>query len=63
MADAPTVREEGDTVVIRLPKEDAHGLRVALAPCPCRAPKSIATEGIRTRLSRALGRLACKSNK
>ena len=52
-----SVYREGDTAVIRLPMSEVHGLRVALAPCSCRAPKSIATEDTREALRRALGRL------
>lgn len=53
----PTVGIENGMAVIRLPLADAHGLRVVLAGCPCRATKSLATEDIRTRLDRALARL------
>lgn len=53
----PSVRVEGGFAVIRVPLAEIHGLRVALAPCPCAAPKSIETAGIRARLERALGRL------
>ena len=52
-----SVRVEHGMVVIRIPLKDAHGLRVALAECPCRAPKSNATKDIRQRLATALGRL------
>ncbi|GAA6196670.1 hypothetical protein [Pseudophaeobacter sp.] len=60
MADGPSVKLVGESVVITFPKEDAQGLRVALAPCPCRAPKSTATTNIRNRLSKAIGRLLSK---
>ena len=58
-ADSPgaSVRIEAGMVVIRLPLTEAHGLRVALAECPCRAPKSNETMNIRQRLAKALGRL------
>ena len=59
-----TAREQGASVkveagmcVIRLPLTDIHGLRVALAECPCRAAKSIETASIRQRLAKALGRV------
>lgn len=52
-----SVRVEQGMVVIRIPVQDAHGLRVALAECPCRAPKSNATKDIRQRLVVALGRI------
>lgn len=52
-----SVRIEDGIVVIRLPLYDAHGLRVALAECPCKASKSNATKSIRQRLATALGRL------
>ena len=53
----PGVRREGDMAVIRIPLGEVHGLRVALAECPCRAPKSIETANIRQRLAKALGTL------
>lgn len=40
----------------RIPLRDIHGLRVALAACPCRGPDT-ATATIRQRLATALGRL------
>ena len=52
-----SVRVEGGVVVIRLPVGEAHGLRVALAECPCRAAKSNETANIRQRLVKALGRV------
>ncbi len=52
-----SVRVEDGHAVIRLPLAEVHGLRVALAECPCRAPKSFETQGIRQRLAMALGRL------
>lgn len=55
---APSVRIEDGYAIIRIPLPEVHGLRVALAECPCRAPKSIETAGIRQRLAKALGRLA-----
>lgn len=54
-----SVRMEDGMCVIRVPLADVHGLRVALAECPCRAAKSIATATIRQRLATALGRLSC----
>ncbi len=41
-------------VVIRIPPEEAHGLRVALEPCPCTATKSTGTLTIRQRLAKGL---------
>lgn len=52
-----SVRLEDGMAVIRLPPEEVHGLRVALAECPCRAAKSNVTKDIRDRLCRALGKL------
>lgn len=52
-----SVRIEDGFAVIRIPLPKVHGLRVALAPCPCRAPKATETAGIREGLERALGRL------
>jgi len=49
-----SIRRDGDEVVIRMPLTDIQSLRVALAPCPCRATKSIATAEIRERLGRGL---------
>ncbi|WP_282076324.1 hypothetical protein [Epibacterium ulvae] len=57
------VKIEGDEFVIRGPIEEIHGLRVALAECPCRAPKSIATKSIRTSISTALAALEEKLGK
>ena len=48
---------EGGMAVIRIPLSEIHGLRVALHPCPCKAPKSHATIEIRDRLDKALARL------
>ena len=52
-----SVRVEDGMAVIRLPLDQVHGLRVALAECPCRAPKSTMTMDIRQRLATALGKL------
>lgn len=52
-----SVTREGGFIVIRIPEEDGHSLRVALEPCPCKAAKSAGTLGIRQRLSQALARL------
>lgn len=52
-----SVRVEDGMAVIRIPLGEVHGLRVALAPCPCRAPKSAETANIRQRLVMALGRI------
>lgn len=57
--DRASVRIEDGMCVIRVPVSDVHGLRVALAECPCRAAKSIATATIRQRLKKALGGLSC----
>lgn len=50
-----SVRIEDGMLVIRMPLAEAHGLRVALAECPCRAPKSTETMNIRQRISKAIG--------
>jgi hypothetical protein len=52
-----SVSVEGDHAVIRVPLSQVHALRVALAPCPCRAPKSNSNAEVRARLARALGTL------
>lgn len=57
----PSVRIEEGFALIRVPLSEIHGLRVALADCPCRATKSLATQDIRQRLSRALGFLQQKA--
>lgn len=53
----PSVRIEAGFAVIRIPLSEVHGLRVALAECPCRAPKSLATRDLRQRLAGALGKV------
>lgn len=50
-------RIEDGYAVVRIPLEQVHGYRVALAPCPCRAAKSIETSKLREKLAHALGRL------
>ena len=55
--DTGSVRVEDGMAVIRIPLSEIHGLRVALAPCPCRAAKSTATADVRDRLAKALGRI------
>lgn len=50
------IKREGDMIVIRIPVAEAHSLRVALAPCICKGPKSNSTEAIRDRLSGAIAR-------
>ena len=57
MAPTASVRVEDGHAVIRIPLAEVHGLRVALAECPCRAPKATSTATIRQRLDRALARL------
>lgn len=51
-----SVTVERGMAVIRVPLREVHGLRVALAPCPCTAPKSTATASIRDALATALAR-------
>ncbi len=60
MTKSAAIREEDGYAIVRIPLEEVHGLRVALEPCPCKAPKSISTEDIRQRLARALGRVRYK---
>lgn len=50
------VRVEGDMAVIRIPIEEVHGFRVALASCGCVGAKSLGTEKKREALARALGK-------
>lgn len=56
----PSLTEEGGYAVIRIPVDQVQSLKVALAPCPCAAPKSNATAGIRERLRAALGQIGGK---
>ncbi|WP_422049896.1 hypothetical protein [Shimia sp.] len=56
----PKLTKEDGYAVIRIPLSEVSGLRVALAECPCRAPKSTKTKTIRQRLVTALGRLEVK---
>lgn len=56
-----SIRVEGGMCVIRLPVADVHGLRVALAPCPCKATKSNETADIRERLAKGLGRISSQA--
>jgi len=48
------VKIENGMAVIYVPADEIHGLLVALAPCPCKGPKSSATQDIRDRLANAL---------
>ncbi|RMC33743.1 hypothetical protein [Paracoccus alkanivorans] len=52
-----SVKREDGFAVIRIPMSEVHGLRVALAECPCRATKSTETANIRRRFDKALARL------
>ena len=56
-SEAGSVKVEEGMAVIRIPLSEVHGLRVALGPCPCTAPKSTATADVRQRLAVALGRI------
>ena len=58
---AKSVRIDNDGhAVIRIPLDEVHGLRVALAECPCRAVKSEATTATRRALDRALAQAIAK---
>lgn len=48
-------RETGRIMVAIEPNE-AHELRCALQPCPCKSPKSRSTAAIRERFVKAIGR-------
>lgn len=50
------ITRDGEYVVIRIPLEDVHSLRVAMHPCPCKAVKSNSTKDIRASLERGLAR-------
>lgn len=53
-----SVSLDGETHgIIRIPLHELQALRVALAPCGCRANKSLATERTRESLRGALGKL------
>lgn len=56
-----TIKKEGNDILVRFPKEDLHGLRVALEECPCRNTKSNATMAIRKRLANGLAQVAGKT--
>lgn len=45
-----SVTRDGDHIVIRIPREDAFGLRVVMDNCKCCAAKSAATEEYRASL-------------
>lgn len=53
---AGSITREGDFIIVRLPLDEVHSLRVALQPCPCKAPKSHTTAEIRKRLEKGLAR-------
>lgn len=53
MAKSVRIDDDGHAI-IRIPLDQVHGLRVALAPCPCRAVKSDATTATRRALDKAL---------
>ena len=42
---------EGEYLVIRVPLDRAHSVRVAMSDCPCRATKSNATKRVREWIS------------
>ena len=56
-----SVRIEDGHAVIRIPLDEIHALRVALAPCPCRAVKSDATTATRRALDKALAQAMAKN--
>jgi hypothetical protein len=51
-----SITRDGDDIVIRIPIEDAHGLRVALQPIRAGETTSNSTQSIRDRLDRGLAR-------
>ena len=55
-----SVKRDGDAILIRIPIERAHALRVALSECPCKAPKSHATIATRAALSNAIATALAK---
>ena len=59
MAKSVKIDDDGHAV-IRIPLDQVHGLRVALAPCPCRAVKSDATSATRSALDKALAQAMSK---
>jgi hypothetical protein len=54
--DKGSITRDGAFIVVRIPIKQAHELRQALQPCPCKAPKSIRTGDIRLRLQQGLAR-------
>ncbi|MBS8227123.1 hypothetical protein [Vannielia litorea] len=54
--EASSIKRDGEHLVIRLPIVEAHSLRVALQPCPCKGAKSASTADIRIRMSKAIAK-------
>ena len=55
-----TVSKDGDHLLIRIHKDDAHSLCVALQECPCKMTKSHATAKIRKSLREGLARAGAR---
>ncbi|MBY6005396.1 hypothetical protein KUV62_15835 [Salipiger bermudensis] len=57
MSEGYGIREDGDTVVIRIPRDQVHSLRVALQPMRAGETVSTSTQNIRDRLDKALAKV------
>lgn len=57
MSEGYGIRQEGDSVLIRIPKDQVHSLRVALQPMRAGETVSTSTQAIRDRLDKALARV------
>lgn len=56
-----SVKLDGDEIVIRIPKGEAHALRVALKPIREGEPTMNATKALRERLCKALAHLQTRA--
>lgn len=57
MSEGYGIREDGDTVLIRIPRDQVHSLRVALQPMRAGETVSTSTQDIRDRLDKALAKV------
>lgn len=57
MSEGYGIREDGDTVLIRIPRDQVHSLRVALQPMRAGETVSTSTQNIRDRLDKALAKV------
>ncbi|MCA0961169.1 hypothetical protein [Salipiger bermudensis] len=57
MSEGYGIREDGDTVLIRIPRDQVHSLRVALQPMRAGETVSASTQNFRDRLDKALAKV------